>query len=140
MRTSLRSRTRTERGAAAVEFGLVAIVLLTLIVAIIQFAIWFWAYQVGAHAAREGARVGAVAPCDTGAITARVGDRVGGAAAGGTGVSVDRSANPVRVGDEVRVDVTFSTHEITTGFLPFSLPVISKSATARVENVPAGGC
>lgn len=136
-------RSGRERGSAAVEFGLISIILISLIVFIIQFAIWFWAYQVGAHSAREAARAGAVDPCNNSAITSKAMDRLGGAYAPTPAptVTVTRSALPVKVGDEVTVKVTFKTHEITSGFFPFALPAINKSATARVENVPAsGGC
>lgn len=120
------------------EFGLISIVMLTLIIYVMQFAVWFWAYQVGAHAVREAARVGAVDPCDLAAMNARFTNRVGSAAAAPATAVVTRSASPIKVGDEVTVSVTFNTHELTNGFLPFALPAISKSATARVENVPAG--
>ncbi len=35
----------------------------TLLLGIIQFSLWFWGFQVGAHAAQEGARQYAVDPC-----------------------------------------------------------------------------
>lgn len=139
MRRAKWPRQRRETGAAAVEFGLISILLLALIIYVMQFAIWFWAYQVGAHAAREGARVGAVNPCDTLAIRDTAALRVGSASNATPSVNVTRSATPLKVGDEVTVEVTFSTHTIAAGFLPFPLPSIDKTATARVENVPAGG-
>lgn len=132
---------RSERGAAAVEFGLISIALLTLLIGIIQFAIWFWAFQVGSHAAREGARQYAVHPCDD--QTALVQSRVGPAADGPVTVSSPTFTNgngldpgTTEVGDSVTVTVSFSAHEIGI----FTLPVIAKSATARVEYIPAGGC
>lgn len=134
-------RARDDQGAAAVEFGLVAILLLTLMIGIIQFAIWFWAYQVGAHAAREGARQYAVHPCDTAANEALVQSRVGSAADGAVavvGTVSGQTAGVVEVGDEATVKVTFTTH--TIGGLLSALPSIDKSATTRVEYVPAGGC
>ena len=45
---------RDERGAAAVEFGLVALVFFTLLFGIIQFGLWFWAWEATAHAAARG--------------------------------------------------------------------------------------
>jgi hypothetical protein len=107
-------------------------------IGIIQFALFFWSYQVGSHSAREGARVGAVDPCNSGAITDRVVDRLAGAVEGTPTVNVTRDASPVKVGDSVTVKVTFTSRSI--GGL-FSLPDINKSAVARVENVPlSGGC
>lgn len=134
-------RERRETGAAAVEFALVAMLLLTILVAIIQFSIYFWAYQVGAHAANEGARRYAVDPCNTGANNALVVSRVGSAAAGATGVSHVfaqgiGNTGGLEPGDTVTVTVTFSAPSIG-GPLP-SMPTITKSATARVEDVPSG--
>lgn len=131
-------RARSEKGASAVEFGLIVIPLLILITGVIQFALWFWAFEVGSHAAREGARTAAVDPCDEGAAEARAVDRVGSA---GTGIAADAEPqNPgdVKVGDTVTVTVSFTPRSIA-GLIP-TLPDVSKSATARIENVPAGGC
>lgn len=143
MRVLQNDRTRRETGAAVVEFALIAMVLLTLMVGIIQFAIFFWSYQVGAHSAREGARVAAVDPCNTPAIETRVIDRIGGASPDAApSVDVDRlAADPsgLRVGDEVKVTVNLTSYNM--GLFPFFTGAITKSATARVEHVPAaGGC
>ena len=130
---------RSERGAAAVEFGLISIALLTLLIGIIQFALFFWSYEVGSHSAREGARLAAVAPCDEAAIEARVIERVGGASPDVTpSVTVVPSASPIKVGDSVKVSVSMASFDI--GFFPGFSGAFTKSATARVENVPAGGC
>lgn len=131
---ALRARKRTDHGASAVEFGLVAVPLMLLLIGIIQFSIWLWAYQVGAHAAREGARVAAVDPCNGAAIETRVIDRVGSAA--DSGLVVNPEAGPFVVGDSVTVNVSYVPFKI--GFFP--MPNISKSATARVEYVPVGSC
>ena len=62
----MRPRKSDERGAAAVEFALISLVMIYLIVATIQYAIFFWGFQAGANGAREGARRWAVDPCGTG--------------------------------------------------------------------------
>jgi Flp pilus assembly protein TadG len=49
-----------ERGVAAVEFALVAPILLLLVFGIIDFGLAFHAWDASENAAREGARVGAV--------------------------------------------------------------------------------
>ncbi len=49
-----------ERGVAAVEFALISVVLFLLIFGIIEFGKTYSQYEVFLHAAREGARVGAV--------------------------------------------------------------------------------
>jgi Flp pilus assembly protein TadG len=53
-------RQKDERGAAAVEFALISIVLFTIIFGIIEFGQFYSQYQVYQSAAREGARVAAV--------------------------------------------------------------------------------
>jgi Flp pilus assembly protein TadG len=45
-----------DEGAAAVEFALVSVVLITLLIGIIQFGYTFFEYIQVAHAAREGVR------------------------------------------------------------------------------------
>lgn len=134
-----RRQRRDQRGAAAVEFGLVAIILFTLLIGILQFGLWFWSWQVGAHAAREASRVAAVNPCDVTTIKQTGADRLDGAPVTNTpAVSVTRSASPVHVGDEVTVDISFTTVDL--GFFPGFDGVVDKSATSRVENVPPAGC
>jgi Flp pilus assembly protein TadG len=141
MRAARPSRVHQEDGAAAVEFALVAMVLLTLLIGIIQFAIYFWSFQVGAHAAREGARRYAVQPCDNAANDALVVDRIGAAAANSPEVlssfakGTGNTGSGHETGDAVTVTVTYSAPNI--GDL-ISLPEITKSATARVEDV--SGC
>jgi len=61
----------SERGAAAVEFAIVAPLLFLLVFAIIDFGFAFHGWDAVQNAAREGARVGAVTP-SVSAIQARV--------------------------------------------------------------------
>ncbi|QIX27819.1 pilus assembly protein [Nocardioides sp. JQ2195] len=131
-----RARSRDERGAAAVEFALISIILLTLLIGIIQASIFFWSYQTGANAAREGARQYAVDPCDkTGlANDQKVKDFVGGAASGTVTVGHTFSgSNPPVTGDEVTVTVSYDAPSIG-GLLP-DFPAVVKTASARVEDV-----
>jgi Flp pilus assembly protein TadG len=51
---------KDQEGAAAVEFALVATVLLLIVFGIIEFGIWLSQYEAMASAAREGARIAAV--------------------------------------------------------------------------------
>lgn len=67
----LRRRTRSQRGAAAVEFAIVVPLLFLLIFGIIDFGFGFHAWDAAENAAREGARVAAVDP-STSDILARV--------------------------------------------------------------------
>jgi hypothetical protein len=137
MTTNARGARRTEAGAAAVEFGLVALLLFTLLFGIIQFGFWFWSWQAAGHAAREAARVAAVAPCDSGRIkTAGAGPLE--SVPGGDSAAVDVSRTTVKVGEEITVRVRFTT--LNLGFFPGFDGAVDKSATSRIENVPAGGC
>lgn len=135
----LRSRTHDERGAAAVEFALVSLILITLIALTVQFATLFWGYQAASSAAREAARFGAVEPCDNAAIITRGDQRVDELApvSGSTGFTSVLSATPAQVGDQLTVSVSFTTFNIVP--LP-GWPSINRTATTRVENIPAGGC
>jgi Flp pilus assembly protein TadG len=127
-----------ESGAVAVEFGLLAVILFTLLFGILQFGLWFWSWQTGAHAAREAARFAAVQPCDAAGIAGKADAALDGAPMTGTAtIDVDTPAD-VRVGDEITVHVHFTTADI--GFFPGFDGIVDKSATSRVENVPAGGC
>src|SRR4051794_2686155 len=67
----VRTRPGSERGAAAVEFAVVAPLLMLLVFAIIDFGFGFHAWDAAQNAAREGARVGAVST-DVNEIAARV--------------------------------------------------------------------
>jgi len=128
-----------ENGAAAVEFGLIAMILFTLLFGILQFGIWFWSWQTGAHAAREAARFAAVEPCDESGIAGKASAALDGAPITGAAPSIDvDTPAEVRVGDEITVHVHFTTVDL--GFFPGFDGIVDKSATSRVENVPAGGC
>lgn len=54
-------RMRTQRGIAAIEFGLVMPIVLVILFAIFEFGMAFWRKQVLTSAVREGARKGIVA-------------------------------------------------------------------------------
>lgn len=65
-RRSARPRTgRARRGAAMLEFAIVAPVLLALLLGIVEVARFFFLYHMLLTAVREGARLGAVTPMGT---------------------------------------------------------------------------
>lgn len=130
-----------DRGAAAVEFALVSILLITLLLGIIQVSILMWAFQAGAHGAREAAREWAVDPCDAKGMdnAALTRDRIGGAAAGAVSIEPSFSGgSPPEAGDTVTVTIAFDTHDATAGLLP-GLTHVARSAMARVEDVEECG-
>lgn len=61
---------RRERGAALVEFAIVATVFLTSLFAVIEFGRFFWTHNALRDAARRGARYAAVRKNDTAGQTA----------------------------------------------------------------------
>jgi Flp pilus assembly protein TadG len=69
-------RARDERGAAAVEFAIVASLLFMILFGIIQFGIAFNRYQGLQAASREGARLGSLSQTTHDEIVARVQETV----------------------------------------------------------------
>lgn len=138
-------RAREERGAAAVEFALVLLPLLYLVFGIVQYGLYFWAYQGGADAARSAARLSAVGdPADCASfrtqITGQVRDVAGTVVPG----DIDRTyqqRDPARIwiGDTVAVTVKFRSVDLHLPFIPFLHDgwVVS-TAHARVDYVPPG--
>ncbi len=55
---------RHEHGAAAVEFALVLVLLLTLLFGIIQYGFYFYSASTGSAAAREALRRASVGDCN----------------------------------------------------------------------------
>ena len=72
----LRRNPDPQRGAVAVEFAIISILLFTILFGIIEFGIFFSRYQVFNGAAREGARVASTRGTEA-AVTARVIDAAG---------------------------------------------------------------
>lgn len=140
----LRRRKNHERGAAAVEFALVSLILMTLVGVTFQFAIYLWAFQAASNGAREGARAWAVNPCAA-TNDAQVGTAVSPAAEPGTldadpafTKGVGNVAATPEPGDSVTVTVTMEPRAIGFNLVPGLDWEITKTATARVED--AQGC
>ncbi|MBA2531874.1 MAG: pilus assembly protein [Nocardioidaceae bacterium] len=135
-RAQLRPHHGNHDGAAAVEFALVSVLLLTLVFGIIQYGLYFWASQIGSSAVRDAARYSAVGTKDCPDLQATVDDQISGAAVGSPTTTRSYSANPATTGGTVTVTVTFQALDIGMPFIP--LPgdgEITQSADARVENV-----
>jgi Flp pilus assembly protein TadG len=142
----MRRRKNHERGAAAVEFALVSLVLITLVGVVFQFAIYLWAFQAAANGAREGARAWAVNPCGT-TNTAKVITAVTPAARPSSVTATPaftkgagNTATGREPGDSVTVTVKMKAKALGFNLVPgwdYNRD-ITKTATARVEDVQ--GC
>ena len=138
---------RSERGAAVLEFGLIAPLLFMVIFGLIQYGYQFWSLTTASATAREAARrmiVGqdwdsCVLPTLQGhAQQPAVGSDAVEASYRYTDDAGQALTRPARVGDLVVVTVRFQSLHMGLPFLPVPDDGrVSQSATARVENVPA---
>jgi Flp pilus assembly protein TadG len=136
-------RRRGERGAAAVEFALLAPIVLLLVFGIIQYGLYFWADQGGSDAGRDAARLSAVGkPTDCATFTANVTAPIDSM---GNNFDITRTYTDsdgdgqIEVGDNVTVTVTFDSIDLQIPFLPFiDHGQVSSTAKARVEYVNDG--
>jgi Flp pilus assembly protein TadG len=117
-----------ERGQALVEFTLVVPLLVLLLFGIVEAGRIGNAYLTVTHAARHGARYGAVG-ADNGQITARVADSA--AALNPSSIQTNIS----RTGDDIRVTVAYPIHLITpviSGIVPNPV-LVSSAVVMRME-------
>ncbi len=141
---------RRESGAAAVEFALVSLLLVTILFGILQYGFYFWARSSASAAVREGARrvsVGDYPSCSD--LQSFVENELG-AARGNSSVSTTRTfangtgnTNPAtEVGDIMTLRVEFDSLDV--GFLPLPLGgEVQAEAISRIESVknsPPGAC
>jgi Flp pilus assembly protein TadG len=137
-------RNRGERGAAALEFGLVLPVVMLAIFGIIQYGYHFWSLETAAATAREAARrlvVGSDWTCTQAEAVAQA----SGPAVGSGQATVTRryhteggttQSSPV-VGSLVTVTVSFQSLDMGLPILPLpNSGQVTQSATGRIEAVP----
>jgi Flp pilus assembly protein TadG len=132
-----RARRRRDDGAAAVEFALIAsLVLLPLLFGILQYGFYFFQATSAEHAAREGARLAAIGTGDCASWEAAVEARATGVEV--TGISL--SAGAAR-GDSITVSMTW-VPAIDLPLVPFIPDSVLEQATTRVERIGplTGGC
>jgi Flp pilus assembly protein TadG len=104
-------RIHGERGAAAVEFAIVASVLVMLIFGVLEFGLDFWQVQNLRAATREGARAAAVRATPTQVSDALVNASSGSLPAGFVGFTMSPASGctPQTVGQEVTVTIQNAT-------------------------------
>ena len=123
-----------DSGAAAVEFALVSVLLLTLVFGIFQYGFYLWASQVGSSAVRDAARYSAVGTKDCASLRSMVASQMGGAAVGTTTTTRNYSVTPAATGSPVTVTVSYQALDIGFPFIPVPNDgQITQSAQARVE-------
>ena len=137
-------RSRTDRGATAVEFALVSIPLLTLLFGFVQYGFYFWAMQGGSDIARSAARLAAVGtPATCSAFRSDIRAQIDDLAGSGSTATIRRTytqANPaeVSIGDTVKVVVEFNSVDLHFPFVPFIHDGrVRSEADARVDYVPS---
>lgn len=133
-----------ERGAAALEFGLVIPVILMMIFGVIQYGFVYWSLQTASATAREAARALIVGTTETCTLDRAEQHADSPAVGGGGPVAVARhfdasgtaTSGPVE-GGMIEVEVSLTTLDLNMPFLP--LPdggSVVQTAEARVESVP----
>lgn len=139
-------RSSDQRGASALEFGLVAPIILMMIFGIIQYGYLYWSLQTAKATAREAARqliVGTEWSCThQGALEKVAMPAIGAApptivatylAPDGVTTAVAPGVN----GGLVKVEVSFQTLDMHLPFLPVPHDArVSQHVTARIENIP----
>lgn len=150
MNVRARRRQRGDRGAVALEFALLAPLLLMLLAGIMQYGLYFWGAQAGTNAAADAVRQLSVGNCLTATqLQSYVSDRLGGAVGDATSVHTavtyrDSSAGVITdpvVGGNVNVAVTFDVIDLHLPMVP--LPgggAVHRSEDARVEDLVDEGC
>lgn len=127
---------RGDRGAAAVEFALVSLLLITVLLGTIAFGFGLYKQQSALHAAREGSRLAAVGVNDCAAFSDEVVERGQGANIGTVTMTInDANGNGNGPGDEVAVSVTYQIDLSYLGFLGFSTINGTQTGKSRVEQV-----
>ena len=150
-----RSRARRdESGASAVEFALIIFPFAVLLFGLIQFSFYFFSGQSGASVAREAARRAAVGDQTCAALTSVASNNTklrGGSVAITrkyyapsvspiTSTSTARAAGAIKVGDNVRVVLTYKVIDMHLPLVPMPgangvRAQIQETAVARVETV-----
>jgi Flp pilus assembly protein TadG len=147
------ARGRGERGAAAVEFGLVLLPLLYLVLGIIQYGVYFWSMNSGSNAVGDEVRRMAVGDCQTATERKQfLHGRLGSAttstvsAISTTVVYLNpdgSSAASAVIGGTVRLTGTYAAPNFHFPLIPVpSGGQVSRTFDARIEDLDAtaGGC
>ena len=140
---------RDERGASAVEFGLVLIPMLYLIFGVIQYGWYFYAMQAGSSAVGDAARRIAVGNCQTtsevqGVIFNHLGAATTASSSSGIATTITYgkadgsgpASSPGEIGGSVTVTATFPTMDMHFPLIPVpGSGQITRTNVARIEDL-----
>ena len=129
-----RSYRRKRRGAAVVEFALVAPIFILLVFGIIEFGRMVMVQQVITNASREGARLAVLDGSTTSAVNTTVNNYL--TSSGITGTTITLSPDPpssASFGDPVTVTVTVPFSQVSWLPSPMYLGTTDLSATATMR-------
>ncbi|HEX2894819.1 MAG TPA: TadE/TadG family type IV pilus assembly protein [Marmoricola sp.] len=136
-----RPRGRGDSGATAVEFALVMVPLVALLFGIIQYGLYFWAFQGGNDIARSAARLAAVGdPADCAQFKSDVKSQISGLIGDPSTASITRTLEDSdgvagrTTGDNWKVTVEFHSIDLHFPFVPFiNGGVVSATGYARAD-------
>jgi len=139
--SSNRSTPSSRRGAAVVEFAIVAPLFLLLVFGIIEFGRMVMVQQVITNAAREGARQGIVPGSSSSQVNNTVSTYLNGTSIGGatTTVSPDPAAATYGQGITVTVSVPFTSVSWLPSPFFLGSSVLKASCTMRTEQNNSSG-
>ena len=127
----------TDEGAAAVEFAIISLLLLSILFGIIQYGFYFFQATSVESAAREGARSASIGVSDCTAWKNKVKGTAPGVAASMTSIKFTGGATR---GSDIAVTVEWD--PIIVGFVPLPSNVGTQKAITRAERLGTvtGGC
>jgi Flp pilus assembly protein TadG len=129
---------RGDDGAAAVEFALVSVLLLTLLFGILQYGYYFYQLSSANAASREGARLAATGVSDCAKFRQAVISRTSGITLKASDITTSVTTAPAASpddGDVVNVTIVFSPTKFGFPFVPFiDGTTQSEVGKARIES------
>lgn len=140
LRRPMRRLRDSDSGQSLVEFGMVLPFFLILLFALVDFGRAFYTWQIITNSAREGARVGAVAPTNTSSITAGARDAAGALDDANLAVSI-ATPSGVAKGNPINVTASYNFQLVTPlnpllnliGGASLANPTITSTASMRIE-------
>jgi Flp pilus assembly pilin Flp len=130
---------RSQRGAAAVEFAIVASLLFTVLLGIAEMGRLLWAWNAAAEATRLGARLAVVCSLNEANVSVRMRERLPYLAAGNVSIQYLPGGCTSANCTDVRVRLTGYTHQTIIPFVPLSVTLPSFQTTLPREYMESSG-